>query len=97
MEVAGGCPVNSDLKKEIRGRTLKLDAYERERNLLDRLEARLIRLFNQKHEVVRGRRITLTRRRKVAKANAIIDKALEGEIDVNRDSIDQVKLMDGDQ
>jgi len=89
-----------ELKKEIRGRTLELRAYGIEKTLLDKLEVKLIRLFNQTHyyeTTVFGRvRKKLRKPQKIAMANALIDRMLDGEIDVDRDSISQVKLMDSE-
>ena len=86
--------MDSDVKKEVRGRTLKLKAYDVESGLLDTAELRLKRLYGQTHEQIGGRRQVLTKRRKIAKAKLIIAGIFKGDIDVDDDAINQLKLMD---
>lgn len=86
--------MDADTRKEIAGRTIALTAYEQEKAIFDQLELRLAKLYAQTHEVINGRRRKLTKRRKIAKANAIIDKAFAGVPDVSRDAINQLKMLD---
>ena len=44
--------------------------------------------------MVDGVRVRLTKRRKTKLANEMIDRALEGEINIDRDAINQAKLID---
>lgn len=85
--------MESDTRKEIEGRTLKLDSYETEKALIEKAELRLLKLYAQTHEVRAGRRVKLTNRRKLAKAKALLDSIFDGEIDVNGDAINQLKVM----
>lgn len=85
-----------EVKKEIRGRTLKLDAHEKEKALIDEAELKLKRLYAQTHETVNGRRVKLTKRRKIAKAKKLLDVIFDGQIDVSVDTINMIRLMDGD-
>ena len=92
--------MDRETRKEIQGRSLRQEAYDRETSVLNKLQLRLIALYGQSHEYVsiagiRLRR-TLSKRRKIAKANRLIDKALDGEISVEQDARNQVRLMDED-
>ena len=88
--------MDKQIKAEIRARTLKLESYENEKALLDEAELRLKRLYNQTHETVDGRRIKLTKKRKIAKIKALLDTLFDGEIDVEDDAINMLKLMNRD-
>lgn len=57
-------------KKEVMGRTLMLIAYAQEKIRMARVMHQLTRLYMQTHETVDGRRIKLTKQRKIAKGNA---------------------------
>ena len=65
-----------------------------EKEILDKLEVRLNRLFSQTHTVIAGRKIKLTKRAKISRANKLIDAALDGEIDIIGDGLNQTKLID---
>ena len=90
--------MDNSTKKEIQGRSLRQEAYDRETSVLNKLQLRLIALFGQTHETVsiagiRLRR-SLSKRRKIAKASKLIDQALDGVPDIENDVRNQVKLLD---
>ena len=86
--------MDADARKEITGRTIALSAYEQEKVILDQLETRLLKLYSQRYEIVNGRRRKLTKPRKIARANAMIDSALTSLPDVSNDAINQLRLLD---
>lgn len=86
--------MEKELKQEVRARTLKLDAQEREKALLDKAELKLKRLYAQTHETINGRRVKMTKRRKIAKAKALLESIFSGEIDVSQDTINTLKILD---
>ena len=86
--------MDKQTRKEIDGRTLRQRSYDKETGLLNEAARRLSKLFRQTHETVNGRRVKLSKRRKEAKGYAIIDRIFDGEINVEQDVRDQVRLFD---
>jgi len=85
--------MDKSTRQEIQGRTIKLEAQEQVKSTLDTLELRLNRLYNQTHETINGRKVKLTKMRKISKANVMIDKALEVDVDISVDAINQLKII----
>ena len=79
-------------KQEAKARTLKLESYDSNKEALNKVVDRLVRLVDQTHETRLGMRIKMTKRRKIAKANAIIDTLPD--IDFSQDAINQLRLID---
>lgn len=79
---------------EARLRTLKLSSYEAEKALIDAAELASIKLLSQTHETIDGKRVKLTKRRKIAKHVEIIDRIFSRDIDIRADAINQVKALD---
>ena len=84
--------MRKDERQEAKLRTVKLEAQEQVKNQLDVLELRLNRLFSQTHETINKRRRKLTKARKIAKGNALIDQ-LTQELDLDQDAINQLKIL----
>ena len=82
--------------KEIRGRTLRQRSQDAENAIAGKIYPKLIRLYMSTHYVVNGRKKKYNDREKEKRANAMIDKAYQGEIDITEDVRDQIKLMDSD-
>lgn len=82
-------------KIEARLRTLKLNAQEQNKAELDKLELRLSRIYVQTHETVSGIRRPLTKRRKLALWNKVIDRYERRDtLDISQDSINMLKALD---
>ena len=86
--------MDADTKKEIRGRTLKLEAYDKESERLEALRLRLIKLYSQTHVTTLGIKRKLTKRKKIAMANKLIDRAFSENVSIENDTKNQVRLMD---
>ena len=86
--------MDADTKKEIRGRTLRLEAYDNEVERLEALRLRLLKLYSQTHVTINGKRKKLTKRKKIAMANKLIDRAFSENVSVENDTKNQVRLMD---
>ena len=84
--------MRKDELQEIKLRTVKLDSQEVSKNNLDIIELRLNRLFSQTHEVVNGSRRKLTKSRKIAKGNILIDRYVI-DINLDKDAINQLKYL----
>lgn len=86
--------MDKETKLEIRLRTVELESYGKESTLIDAAELASIKLYKQTHETVNGRRVKLTKRRKIAKHKALIERLFSTDIDVRNDAINQVKALD---
>ena len=86
--------MDAETRLEIKGRTIKLDAYEQEKERLNSLQVRLVALYVQTHVTVKGVRQKLTKRKRIAMANKLIDAALSESITIDSDAINQVKILD---
>ena len=86
--------MDAETRLEIKGRTIKLDAYEQEKERLNSLQTRLVSLYVQTHVTVKGVRQKLTKRKRIAMANKLIDAALSESITIDSDAINQVKILD---
>ena len=89
--------MDNETKNEIKLSTVELKAYAAESALYDRIYRRLIALYSQTHETILGRRIRLFKRRRISKANKIIDQALSEPINIDEDAINQVRFLDQNQ
>lgn len=79
---------------EARLRTLKLESYDSEAARIDAAELASIKLFRQTHETVDGKRVKLTKRRKISKHAEIIDRIFSDDIDISTDAINMVRALD---
>lgn len=83
-----------DTKKEIKGRTVELEAYEQEKHRLEILESRLNKLYRMTHIMVKGKRVRLTKRKSIAMANAMIDRSFDKALKIKKDAANQLRIMD---
>jgi len=84
--------LNRDLKIEMRLAAMRLKAYDRHKAQMKAIVEKLIALHVQRYETRNGKRVKLTRARKLAKAREIID-TLEP-FDVRDDLKAQMEIMD---
>jgi hypothetical protein len=91
-------PLDPESKKEITARTTEQIAYNKEKSIFDRLQVKLLNLFGQEFRSVRilgvRRRQRITKRQRIKMANELIDKELEGIANIEKDAINQVRLLD---
>lgn len=78
---------------EAKARTLKLDAQEVNSARIDKLVAQLDALGRQTHEQRLGFRVKMSKRRKIAKGNKLIDRAFRNGLDIKQDAINQLKIL----
>ena len=87
--------MDSETRKEIRSRTVKLEAYEKHKETLNALEIKLNKIYRKTHIVRDGVRSKITKRQKIALANRAIDRALGDGLSVDKDAINQMKILAG--
>ena len=89
--------MDKQTRLELAGHTARLDTYEAEEAIMERLRPKLLALYAQTHETIQvgpiRRRVVLTKRRKIAKANRMIDAAFKGVPDISQDAIDQLRIF----
>ncbi len=86
--------MDSETRKEVKGRTVTLFAYTRQKIRIAMVMRKLTRLYMQTHELKNGRRVKITKSRKIARGNAIINKVFDEPLDIKKDSINQLKIID---
>lgn len=87
--------MDNHTKKEIKGRTLKLDSQEQNKTQLDKLQLALTKIYTKEYEVINGVRRNITKTRRIAIGRALISEyASKDNLDITQDAINQLKLMD---
>lgn len=85
--------MDRETRGEIKGRTIKLDAQEKNNARIDKLVLQLEALGRQTHETRLGFRVRMTKRRKIARGNKLIDRAFRDGLEIDKDAINQLKLL----
>ena len=86
--------MDSETRKEIKGRTVRLEAYEKHKETMNALEIKLNKIYRKTHIVRDGVRSKITKRQKIALASRAIDRAMSNDLEVNKDAINQMRLLD---
>ncbi len=87
--------MDSDTKKEVQLRTLKLNAQEQNKAELDTLELKLTRLYTQEYETINGIKKKITKTRRIALGKSLINEyGSKDNLDINDDVLNTIKAMD---
>ena len=88
--------MDKSTRLEILLRTIKLDSVADLFAQIDAAKSAFIDTFQQTYERVDGRRVKLTKRRKIAKYKAITARIFSENVDIRQDAINQVRVIDKD-
>ena len=83
----------SELKKEIKGRTIELHSYNDHKRNMDTLELKLIKIYSRSHETIDGVRRKITKRRRLKLGYDAIDKHVKT-LNIDKDSLNQVRIIE---
>ena len=86
-------------KREVRGRTKRLESYDKESALLDKYNVKAMELFTQRYYYVveNGARVRkrMTKPMRNALHNRLVDRMFPNDgIDITEDAKEQLRLMD---
>ena len=88
--------MDKSTRLEILLRTIKLDSVAELFAQIDAARSAFKETFQQTHERVNGRRVKLTKRRKIAKYKATTARIFSENVDIRQDAINQVRAVDKD-
>ena len=86
--------MQNSIKTEAKLRTIKLEAQEQSKAVLDALELKMGRLYVQKYETIKGVRKKITKRRRIALMNQLIDREMDKvDIEIDQDVLNQLRVL----